>query len=222
MRIELLGPSGIGKTTALAVAEKTRGSGACWMGPAEADLLITKLIDQRIALDDILPQSFLDGCLSITAQAQMYPSQKFRFLEMFHRTCRHAASLGQIDTDKTIVHGEMRLHRSFSFLFMASDFQRHAEWFYDNVPLPEAAIIVQSSLPVLIERAASRPSRANCYYGLDDEAWHTVLARTLTQTEIAAERLTRRGIPVRILNTDGAAEHAAARLTSLIEEICAL
>lgn len=221
MRIELLGPSGIGKTTALTLAEQLRRDDACWIGPATVDPLIAKsLPDQRFVMDELLPRAFLDTCLAIAAEAQMLPSQKFRFLEIFHRTCRQAAGVMQMNMDRAIVHDEMLLHRSFSFLFMASDFERSAPRFFDNAPLPDAAIIATAPLPVLIERAAARPARANCYYGMEGSVWHAALARTLTLADIAAERLDRRGVKVRILNTEGPAADASARLSAMIEELC--
>ncbi|MFC3727489.1 hypothetical protein, partial [Neoaquamicrobium sediminum] len=77
--VELLGPSGVGKSTILRAAQALRTPEQWWWGADEIDTVIseakTDRAKQRDAVDSFLPPDFARRCIDIITSSRMLPSQ---------------------------------------------------------------------------------------------------------------------------------------------------
>lgn len=220
MLIELIGPSGVGKTTSLRALEaKQPSDGALWIGPAQIENLSKNVsVDTRASLDENLPDGFLEGCLTIVARARMHPSQKFRALALLTKTCNQYTAMTQLDVGKTVVYDELLLHRAFSFLIHCQDFEETARWFFENAPAPNAVIVARCSPEDLLRRVKSRQSMPNCYYGLAEETLSAALDKALDLADLAADTLEARGVDTYRLDTSGSPERTNQILHGIVRK----
>ncbi len=223
MRIELLGPSGVGKSAVLAAAESLRVPEATWLGPAEADARLrpgrtptSRRQLARDAVDDFAPREFVDRCIAIVVSSAMRPSQKLSALGMLRTVLQTALELEQLESDELLVHDELLLHRAFTLLLYAQDFEADVAWYFGAVPVPDAALIVHTHADVIVARSLGRETLPNCYYDLDEPGLREVVDRSLVLCEIAAETLAGRGVMVERLDAGGPVAETSPRLRDLI------
>lgn len=224
--IEVLGPSGVGKTTLLreaAAFSSAHGALSSWLGPDALDQLIAPLLqNERDSLDAPQNRAFINLCLSQIAQATMLPSQKLRAGTILAAAARRANALSQLSDQpgsNIWVHDELLLHRAFSYLFHARDLEGAARLFFSAAPKPFGAIVVRAPLELLIERTNQRQPRPNCYYGLEGDALVETLRRALHLVDVAADCLQRQSVPVCIVDGTGDPGVVAANFLAAVREI---
>ena len=146
MRIELLGPSGVGKTTILRAAQEMRAHDPEWIGPLEANEILHKSPGSsrkaltRRAIDNPDRAAFVDHCLSVVTSSSMLPSQKFTALSILQTSFYQTLLLEDVPEDTTLVHDELLLHRAYSLLPYSDNVEHDAMTYFELVPLPDAAV----------------------------------------------------------------------------------
>lgn len=219
MRIELLGPSGVGKSTILRIAESSRDPGS-WLGPDEIagrtkETRTTEF--RRQTLDDPSLREFIEACIEIVHRLVATPSHRIGALAMLRDSAALTRAAELLDP-ATAVHDELLLHRSFSVLPQSADIERDAATYFSLVPVPAAAVVVSADAATLRARIAQRGSLPNCYAGLDDAGFERSISNVLRAAEIAVETLRERGVEVLELDASGTAEHSAQTLHAFIGE----
>ncbi len=199
--VELLGPSGVGKSTILRAAQALRTPQQWWWGSAEIDATISATDmarpSNRDAVDNFYPRDFVPRCLETMTASRMLPSQMVTAITQLRTTCQVATAVRTISSLHPLVHDELLLHRASTLLLYSDTFESEAVWYFDTVPVPTAAIILRTEADTIFQRALRRSEqRINTYYSLDDNALRAIIERSLRLTEIAAERLRAREVTV--------------------------
>jgi SAM-dependent methyltransferase/thymidylate kinase len=217
MRIELLGPSGVGKTTTLAAAIASSAP-RMWLAPDElATLYLTPTADDlRAALDDPAHHDFAAWFISLVADTDMRPSQKVSAMTILRRSCYDVAAIEALALSRLVVHDELLLHRAFSLLPRVDDVEAATHEYFTRVSLPDAAVIVTADPEIILRRATARGQMPNVYRNLDPNALATIIAKAHRVAEIAAKTLADRGLPVLELDTTTDPHSTAARLNAFI------
>ncbi len=199
--VELLGPSGVGKSTIIKAAQALRTPKHMWWGAAEIDATITAAEmarpSDRDALDNFSPPDFVPRCLEIMTASRMLPSQMISASNQLRMACQFAAAVRTISSSRPLVHDELLLHRASTVLLYSDTFEKEAAWYFDTVPVPTAAIILRTEADTIVQRVLGRGGqRINTYYNLDDHALRMIIERSLRLTQIAAERLRARDVTI--------------------------
>jgi SAM-dependent methyltransferase len=219
MRIELLGASGVGKTTTIRAAEGLRGDPVPWFGPAEADALIEKSPTPQMlrdAIDDAELREFVERCLTSVSASAMLPSQKINAPTFLRKSCFQSAALRAVELDRPLVHDELMLHRAFSLLLYSRQLEVDARWYFELVPVPDSVVVFRADPSAIVERVRRRPHLPNVYLGLDDTGLRDAVARSLELSAIAEEILGERGVPVWTIDTTRDIAHGAQELHDFI------
>lgn len=219
--VELMGPSGVGKSTILRAALDLRSSGQEWFGPhdIEANVTITgsRMQELRDALDHFEPREFVPRCLNIIEASTMVPSQKVSAMVQLRETCREAIATRAVSSSHPLVHDELLMHRASTLLLYSEDYENQAAWYFDTVPTPDAVAIIHAKVGTILKRVKERSNnRVNTHYNLDDNALRDVIQRSLRENEIAAERLRARGVIVIDIDAERPVQEQAKRLHSFI------
>ena len=218
MRIELLGPSGVGKSTALQAARGLRAREPEWIGPPEADDILEGSLRERdretirSAIDDPELRAFIDHCITVVAASSMMPSQKVSALRMLQKSCLESRLLLSIPDHTVLVHDELLLHRAYSLLLYSDQVEVDAARYFELVPLPEAVVIFCADEDTILSRVRGRQSLPNIYTGLDDAGLRTVISAGIEVATIAKDVLQNRGIGVRTIEVTSGAERSAQAL----------
>lgn len=215
--IETLGPSGVGKSTILKAAVEAQD---VWLSAQEAEASIGKPPSEmtREAIDNYPVPGFTDRCLRIIATSTMLPSQKVSCTTIFRKSCVDALHLARSEITSPIVHDELLLHRAISILPYATDFEADTRWFFGNVGLPDGAIIFTGSPDTILDRISQRARPVNIYYGLDERGARDIIQRSLDICEIAADRLSKRGLRVKMVDIDCEISAGASLVNDWIAE----
>lgn len=219
MRIELLGPSGVGKSTILARAEELRATPATWRGTAETDALVPakpSTAELRAAIDSPDLRELVDRCVAVVAGSPLAPSQKLGALTLLNRSCYRYGQVRARESELPVVHDELLLHRAFSLLVHTADPAREARWFFELVPAPDAAALFWTDVDTIVERVQQRGSLPNVYRGLDQDGLRDAVQRCEQVLEVAEEVLAARGVLVRRIDVGEDVEAGARELASFI------
>lgn len=212
MRIELLGPSAVGKSTILD-AVMAKSAERRWLGPADTETDKPTASQLRAAMDEPTIRKFVRHYIDTAASAPVKPSQLLAMLTILRKSCFDTAHVAGLSSS-LVVHDELLLHRAFSLLPHAADPDRAARTFFKLVPVPEAAVVFRADATTILDRIAQRATTPNVYQGLDGEALKRTVARCLDIADLAVEALRARDVPVLVLDTS----HDLARSTKALEE----
>lgn len=219
MRIEILGPSGVGKTTILAAATSS-AQPRRWLAPADLAPLMPRATARalREAVDRPARQELVEWAISIVAAAEMSPSQKISALTFLRRSCFEADAITDLALSQPVVHDELVLHRAFSLFPQVDDVDAVAREFFTRVELPDAAVVVTATPAEIVARVQARGRIPNVYQSRDPEQLHRVVAAAHRIGEVAAGALAERGLPVLQLDASVDAQESASRLIAFIDE----
>jgi hypothetical protein len=218
MRIEILGPSGVGKSTVLNAAQKMRANEPEWIGPLEADAIVqssprgSKKAMTRAAIDDPDLGAFIDHCISVVTASSMLPSQKISALAILRNSCYESLVLESVPDDTVLVHDELLLHRAYSLLLYSDQAERDGTTYFELVPLPDAAIIFCADEETILSRVLGRNNLPNCYAGLDETGLRRVITTGIEVARVADDVLRARGLPVKSIVASLGVEQAAREL----------
>lgn len=222
MLIEVMGPSGVGKSTILAAAAQLRDlHPPQWVAPAEADkhFQVIPKSAMQVALDE--PQ-IADAAKSVAkalGASTMNPSQILKGLEMlreseFARQCVRGANF-----QAPVVHDELLLNRALSLLLYSSNLKRDVNGYLNSIDLPDAVVIVTNSPENIRANIEERGKDVNVYRGLDEPGMAGVIERGIELCALAAGICKDRGIPILEIDSSSSVDDNAARLHEWVVEL---
>jgi len=214
MRIELLGPSGAGKTTTLIAAMSNPDRR--WVGPDDLDISKPTNDDLRDAIDNPGLRNFVTWFIAKVATTGMAPSQKVALMRILARSCHDTAAISALPSTRTVVHDELLLHRAFSLLPRVEDTEVAVTEYFSLVPLPDAAVVVTADPETIYRRTTDRGALPNVYRDTDPAAVRAAITRAALVADLAFTALTERGIPVLQLASTTEPDDTAARLNEFI------
>lgn len=216
MRIELLGPSGVGKSTILHAAQEMRAHEPPeWIGPREAIEIIQKSPRgsrkalTRAAIDNTDRTAFVDHCLSVVTSSSMLPSQKFTALSILQTSFYESLLLEDLPEDTIIVHDELLLHRAYSLLLYSDNLEHDAMKYFELAPLPDTAVILHADEQTIFSRVCSRDNLPNIYAGLDEFGLRRIITAGINVARVAEAVLRDRGLNVKTIETKPNEEQTA-------------
>jgi SAM-dependent methyltransferase len=212
VRIELLGPSAVGKSTLLS-AVLARGKARGWLGPGDVESK-PAAAELRAAMDEPGIRAFVRHCVDTAGTAEVAPSQLLAMLMLLRKSCfdtRYVAEAGA-----PVVHDELLLHRAFSLLPHARDPERAGRDFFKLAPVPEAAVVFRADPETILERIKTRGTVPNVYHGLDDAKLRATVERCVDLADLAAEALKARDVDVLVLDTGNEIKRATDQLEEFI------
>ena len=215
--IEMLGPSGVGKTTLLAHFFADPAQSAPYLSRAELDAQPQPKGEAKTApLDWPEARAWLDMVFGLLAKASDAPSRRLMALEICRKSLVARHMLADLrPTGQIVLHDELLLHRAFSVLPFSVDPLRDARIFFTHVPLPARAIICVADPAVIVHRIAGRATLPNCYKGLSATEQSELVARLVECCFIAQDILTSRGLPCEMLFLDPPVTECSAALAQL-------
>ena len=220
MLVELLGPSGVGKSTVLQSAQLLRSEQPEWIGPSETITLLGASSARpdpaavRVVFDEIELRPLVDHSIAVLSRSSMTPSQKLLALSFLQRSCYESSLLEAAPDGVTIVHDELILHRAFSLLLHAADLVADTIRYFELAPIPDAAVVFVADPDVIYARVQGRSTMVNCYAGLDEPGLRRAISKGLDISDIAAAVLTRRGVRVETVDSTGDSEAVARELNA--------
>ncbi|MGE6780646.1 hypothetical protein ACQKFL_23700 [Vreelandella titanicae] len=216
MFAEILGPSAVGKSTALkALCVKYDKI----IGPDGLKSVLSK-DDYRFYMDFFSFDEFLNGCIHIISTSKMRPSQKASAISMLNNTARkHFDRLLSADKKSHYLQDELFLHRSFSLLCFSDDLKKVSEWYFSTVPIPDAAIFFNASPDIILKRHKARAVSVNSYMYKDDEQLLEVIKRSSIMYEVAKEVLYSRGVLIHELDANCSPSKTLIKLEKIVKEL---
>lgn len=215
--VEMLGPSGVGKSSSLSAAIARRGAEGGWRGSTELGHDKPASREMRRALDD--QPELAHDCLAFIDRSRMRPSQKVAAAVMLRATFAEAATVALRQDAMPILHDELMLHRAMSILPHSREPERDAEVFFGRVPVPAAAVVFTAPAQVIVDRIVGRGREMNVYYGLDIDGVAKIVDAALAVAEQAAVVLAARDVRVVRIEAAQPVEANAERLDELMKEV---
>jgi len=217
--IEVLGPSGVGKTSALnALFQNSSFNGSFLNRTTPEEWLPLQKRHREESLFDESPyRETFDLAFRLLGMSDQSLARRMKALDFCKRSLITRFRLDQIAANKTfngrnIVHDELVLHRAFSILPFSSNRQRDAREFFKVVPAPDRAVICIADPQTILGRILERPAIPNCYRGLATADLQTLLFELVECCFIARDELTSRGIATEIVQLEGQVQSSAASL----------
>ena len=218
MNIEIFGASGVGKTTALnKVVERNNNVKRFSSAPELDDE------DVRFYLDYFGVDEFLEGVIRLVSTSSAKPTQKLSTMQMVFSTARNYVhwkiSSGSKDSSSIYVEDEFFLHKSFAVLACVDMNLSSAEWYFNNVPLPDSAIVFTCDSEEVLRRYKSKNKILNSYRYKDDKSIIEMIDKSFDMYRIATSVLKKRGVDVISLSATDSISKVSKKLESyLLEE----
>lgn len=233
MLIEVLGPSGVGKTSILSgIQEKWHGK---ILFPNQLQSAVENqaspvgLKAVTMELLDDQEQTFapyVETVFRILAGSHTGPYQKMGAMNVVFKACQRYAQLQLLDDRYPyILHDELLLHRADSILPFSDDVKRDAEKFFCSVPEPRpgghAVIYVLTPPEDLFQRIKARNVDVNCYRGMDDGRLKAAVGKLLEAAQIGIPILRNKDYQVEVLDTAGQTiEQSCSKMDALLRRLC--
>lgn len=223
-RIEILGPSGLGKSTALAGALRilaAEGTAPGLLGPRahhthhEQTYATRPLEERRLALEAPAFTAISALALDIAGRMKTTPATRLLILEVFVSTLRRAVSALQMPC-AVLVHDELLLQRAFSFLALSATPEADTRDWFALVPLPEAAVLCLAPPEVILARYTARGLHRLSHGEAGQDVQAATVDRMVACCDIAAEVLSSRGVRLHQLDLSGPPEAAAQALALVL------
>lgn len=218
--IELLGPSGVGKSTILRVLQG-EPCAMEWKFPTSA---VTSSPESKVdrtrimrAFDAIETRPFIDWAVACISRTDMPPSRRLNATSFLARSCHDRAACSM--EHGVIVHDELLLHRAFSFMHHSTNLAQDARRYFQLAPAPAAAIVFTAAGEAIADRVLQRPKIPNCYADLTRPRLLQAIERAIMVADIALEVLSERGIPVSLIDASHEVPENARRLSTFVSEV---
>lgn len=223
-RIELFGPSGVGKSTLIDSVKDDLPNGYCFVSHLESKLsAMQQLLGQNVlsSIIDADPLgSILNQCVSKIASVDASANQKLLALNMLNTTIRRHRLLDFISTDCCwVVDDEHLLHRSFAVFSHSRKVMEDFEWYYNSVDVPHCAILCIADPQVVTDRVMARRKTVSSYrYDSKEDVFH-LLKNMAPAYEKALSILRERGCRVHTLDLSCEVDEARGQFLRILGEL---
>ncbi len=218
--VELLGPTGSGKTAVLKAA-KARLTSAGFTVP---DFFVDRkteppsFVYKKCVLDDLGQSEFVKRCLDIASRNEWLPSQAMKAMNILAASLNAYAVNSTRTGPLTAIHDELLLHRAFSFLPRSKTWQEDTSLYFAAVPLPTAAVVVTAGIEENLCRLAAR-GHTNVTRGLSANRLQVVVERSHEIAKLAVRLLQDRGVPVLEIDSRQPVENSAQQLLDFVHQV---
>ncbi|MFG6668738.1 hypothetical protein ACGK9R_16750 [Halomonas sp. HNIBRBA4712] len=218
MLVEMMGPSGVGKSTVLEALLKVNS-----LDGRESVGKVNNIHDLRFFCDFFGDQSFLDGVISIISNSILPPTKKMAAIKIFNDTAIEYAK-SKLERSSGRGHGieikdEFFLHRSYAVLLNSFEFEKDVKWYFKNVPAPDAVVIFKANSEVILDRIRGRGKVVNTYLYLDDESIINKIKRSEKMYFIAEEELVKRNVRVFHLNAEQNISKSVEKISAILDSL---
>lgn len=219
MLIELMGPSGVGKSTVLNVLEKNEPSVKTMRKRSEG----LNVQDLRFYCDFFNIDNFLNGVIEILSLSSLPPTKKMAAINMVNETAinfaKRCVNKRSHDSNIIEIEDELFLHRSYAILLYSNNFINDVTWYFQSVPIPDAVVIFHAESSTLLKRIRERGKVINTYLYLNDEDILFRVKRSVKMYEIATCELERRNVKVFHINAENKVSKAAKDMAEIINSL---
>lgn len=204
MNVEIFGASAVGKSTALDKCIERNSDEIKHFSSTEE----LSEEDVRFYLDFFDIDDFINGIIKIIALSPAKPTLKLSAMQMLFATAKSYVKwkfflLSDKNNDKIYVEDEFFLHKSFAILSCIDMGLEAAEWYFNNVPVPDVAIFMSCPSEKILYRYKERNKTVNSYRYRDDDAILTLLDKSSNVYSLALSILEKRGVDVITLYAGG-------------------
>lgn len=217
MNVEIFGASAVGKSAALNKCIEKNHKKIDHFSSSEE----ISEEDVRFYLDYFDIDYFINGTIKIIALSSAKPTQKLSAMQMLFSTAKNYVrwklfSISGEDRNKIFVEDEFFLHKSFAILSCIDMDLEAAEWYFSNVPVPDAAIFMSCSSEKILDRYKERNKIVNSYRYKEDDAIMKLLDESTDMYSLALSVLEKRGVDVITLYADGTIEEVSSALENAL------
>ncbi|NLD20416.1 MAG: methyltransferase domain-containing protein [Clostridiales bacterium] len=209
MLIEVLGPSGVGKTTLLQTTQSIWDDKIVF--PNKINTLLkeihpnddtTKMTRQLINNKNLISDKYVQTVFKLISKSNMETSQKLGAINIANSSCKKYVQAKELlKNHEYLIHDELLLHRANSFLHNVPSGKKTAKIYFQTVPIPDAAIFVLASVEVIFNRVKKRNIDTNCYHNLGDSELKEAIEKLLMINRLGAKILSKRGVKVKVIDT---------------------
>lgn len=224
MFIEIIGVSGIGKSTLLAgISQRLSDIGIDGIQTISADLkrLKSQIFDdeKRINIDLLVSDEIANIILEAIVKSEMTFSQRLMSFRVLDTALGDLSAFNIIKEYKNVVFDEFLIHKSFLLFANLNDYESLAKAFFSLVQVPDAVLILKAEAELVLDRIHERPKMVNSYRYASDEEIKVMLARMDKVYEIAETVLMKRGVYVDSVECNGNVEENECSLFSKIKYV---
>jgi len=214
--IEIMGPSGVGKSTILHAASLIRDDRAPeWFAPGE---ISNEEQGSVRSIDQTETAKLANFTLESIAASTMMPSQKITATALLGRSASRREEIKEVHQETVLVHDELLLNRMYSTLLYSETYRDDAQTYLHLAPEPHGVVVAFSDANEIAKRVKSRTRNVNVYYGLTDEYMLKIITRALEFSELAYQHFLNVNVPALLLDMDQPVERAALEMHRWIIE----
>lgn len=228
MLIEMVGPSGIGKSTLLTEAveqeyqclfsSEADRRGRIFMKNkyynfSNASYYLEEKKDKDLA-------GFLRICMDVAYKCRVETMRVLQVMIMVSNTFKRYIDVRTLEKKGvTVIHDELFLHRACSMFPFVRGWKRYAKKYFKYVPLPDAVIICKAKAETIEERVRDRETGVNSYWGLNRDEILLVIKKMQEIDDMAAELLKKRGAKIFYLDMEGEKEIVQEGFAGIMSEL---
>lgn len=224
MFIEIIGVSGVGKSTMLTgISQKLSDIGIDSVQTISADLkkLKSQISDneKRLNIDLLVSDELANIIIKAIVKSEMTFSQRLMSFRVLDTALSDLSAFIIVKEGKDVVFDEFLIHKSFLLFANLKEYESLAKAFFSSVQVPDAVFILKAEIELVLDRIHARDKTVNSYRYASDDEIKVMLARMDKVYEIAETVLTKRGVYVDFVECNGSVEENKSLLFSKIKHL---
>lgn len=202
--VELMGLPGVGKTTLLKNFEEIKPTNwltAINLSKEEFKQPNFSYFRQHIDTEKEIV-TFFESCNQRIFNLDILLSKRISAANMLKNSLLKYLWIKENFNNQIVIHDELFMHRFFSSFALSKNLKEHAEWYFENCPIPDAVIILEDSTDSILDRATKRNKSINSFYGLTNDKILDIYQENVKLYEFITNILKSRNVSVFRLKVD--------------------